>query len=143
MEKHLMKHSRFLTVPQIKEVCRLATNIENASLSRLFRKVMNRLERHIDVLEIPDLVDIIYQLAKLNRKEPRLMKAIEDRIIEEPLKIHFPTLRKALFAYAHLNMGCTTLYSSIARTIKIGQHELEPLELAELANLFSRVQENA
>lgn len=71
------------------------------------------------------------------------MKAVEDRIIEEPLKIHFPTLRKALFAYAHLNMGCATLYSSIARTIKIGQHELEPLELTDLANLFSRVQDNA
>ncbi|MBS1889680.1 MAG: hypothetical protein JST59_00175 [Actinobacteria bacterium] len=79
------------------------------------------------MLELPDLIDVVYQLAKVNRKEARLMKAVEDRIVEEPLKIHFPTLRKALFAYAHLNMGTATLYSSIARTIKIGQHELEVL----------------
>lgn len=71
------------------------------------------------------------------------MKAIEDRIVEERLKLHFPTLRKALFTYAHLNVGSASLYGSIAKTIKVGQHELEPLELAELANLFSRVNENA
>jgi len=81
VEKHLIKNSRFLTVPQIKEVCRLAATIDSAPLTKLFRKVMSRLERHVEVLEVPDLVDIVYQLAKLNRKEPQLMKAVEDRII--------------------------------------------------------------
>ncbi|MBS1889681.1 MAG: hypothetical protein JST59_00180 [Actinobacteria bacterium] len=47
VEKHLIKYSRFLTMPQIKEVCSLASTINNAALSKLFRKVMNRLERHV------------------------------------------------------------------------------------------------
>jgi hypothetical protein len=59
------------------------------------------------------------------------MKAVEDRII-----------KRTLFSYTHLNIGTTTLYSAIARTIKLGQHELDPLELAEFANYFSRVQDN-
>lgn len=82
-------------------------------------------------------------MAKVNKKEIAFMKAVEDKIIEDGLPLQYPLLRKAFFSYTHLNVGTTTLYKAMARTVKIGQHELDPLELAQLANYLSRVQDNA
>lgn len=143
VDKHVLRYSRFLSNPQIKDICRLASVNESSIVQRVYRKVVGRLERHVEILPIEDLVDLVYTMAKVNKKEPAFMKAVEDKIIEEGLPLQYPLLRKAFFAYTHLNVGTTTLYSSMARTVKIGQHELDPLELAQLANYLSRVQDNA
>ncbi len=40
-------------------------------------------------------------------------------------------------------MGSSVLYAHITRTIKIGQYELQPQELAEAAYMLSKVPEDA
>lgn len=71
------------------------------------------------------------------------MKEVERIIIEEKIKVDYPQIRKILWAYTHLDVGSAVLYSHIAKTIRIGQHELSPLELAESAYMLSKVSENA
>ena len=39
-------------------------------------------------------------------------------------------IKRILWAYTHLDVGSSVLYSHVAKTIKIGQYELAPLELA-------------
>ena len=72
-------------------------------------------------------MNFIYKLAKLNRKEYEVMKAAENVIIEEKLKINYPFIRKILWAFTHLDVGSSVLYHHVSRTIKVGQYELEPL----------------
>lgn len=50
MEKHLLKYHRFLTIPQIKEACKLAIETENGVMLKLYRRIVSRLERHVEVL---------------------------------------------------------------------------------------------
>jgi hypothetical protein len=50
------------------------------------------------------------------------MKAAENIIIEEPLKINYPILRKILWAYTHLDIGSSVLYNHISKTLKVGQN---------------------
>ena len=64
-------------------------------------------------------------------------------IIEEKIKVNFPVIRKILWAFTHLDVGSSVLYSHISKTIKVGQYELEPLELAESAYMLSKVSENS
>lgn len=71
------------------------------------------------------------------------MKEVEKVIVEDRIKIDFPTIRKILYSYTHLNVGSAVLYSHISKTLTIGQHELRPLELAESAYMLSKVSENA
>ena len=58
-----------------------------------------------------------------------------------PLQYHL--IRKLLYTYTHLDIGTSTLYSTITRTIKLGYHELEPHHLAEFAYHLSKVSDNA
>lgn len=71
------------------------------------------------------------------------MKEVEKIIIEEKLKINYPVIRKILWSYTHLDVGSSVLYSHICKTLKIGQHEFMPLELAEAAYMLSKTSENA
>ena len=50
------------------------------------------------------------------------MKAAENTIIEEKLKINYPMIKKILWAFTHLDLGSSVLYSHISKTIKVGQH---------------------
>lgn len=59
------------------------------------------------------------------------------------MKINYTLIKKVLFSFTHLNLGTATLYGKVARTIKIGQHEFEPLEFCEFAYYLSKVQDNA
>lgn len=68
------------------------------------------------------MVDLVYKLAKLNKREHELMKEVEKVIIEDKIKIDYPLIRKILFTYTHLNLGSAVLYSHISRTLTIGQH---------------------
>lgn len=73
------------------------------------------------------MVDLVYKLAKMNKKEYELMKEVEKVIIEDKVRIDFPLIRKILFTYTHLNLGSSVLYAHISRTLKIGQYEFRPL----------------
>jgi hypothetical protein len=48
-------------------------------------------------------------------------------------------IRKILWSFTHLDIGSPVLYTHISKTIKIGQYELEPLEIAEAAYMLSKV----
>ena len=52
------------------------------------------------------------------------MKAAEGAIIEVPIKINYPIIKKILWAFTHLDVGSSVLYSHISKTIKLGQYEL-------------------
>jgi hypothetical protein len=98
---------------------------------KVARKVYNRIvesvRRKIDVLSIEQLANFVYVLVKSGKKEFELMKAVENVIIEEKIKVDYPVIRKILWAYTHLDAGSATLYSHICKTIRVGQYELAAL----------------
>jgi hypothetical protein len=49
------------------------------------------------------------------------MKAAENSIIEEKIHVSYPMIRKILWAFTHLDVGSSVLYTHISKTIKIGQ----------------------
>lgn len=106
---------------------RSAAATDNQTIKKLYNKVVRRLENTAEDMPLEELVEIAYTLAKVNKKEETLMRLIENRALEDILKIDYRLIRKVLFAFTHLNLGTATLYSKVARTIKIGQHEFDPL----------------
>lgn len=50
------------------------------------------------------------------------MKAAENLIIEEKIKVNYPMIRKILWSFTHLDVGSSVLYGHISKTIKIGQY---------------------
>ena len=110
---------------------------------KIYTKIMNVVYKKLDVLSLEQIIDFMYKLVKLNYKEFEFMKEVERIIIEERIKINYPLIRKILWSYTHLDVGSAVLYSHISKTIKIGQHELGPLELAESAYMLSKTSENA
>lgn len=113
----------------------------------LVKKINNRIieifRKKLNFLSLESLIDFVYKMVKLNHKNFDVMKQVEKILIEEKIKADFPMIRKALWAYTHLDVGSTILYSHLCKTLKIAQHEFSPLELAEAAYMLSKVSENA
>ena len=102
----------------------------HVEMKKIYSKIVRTVKDKAEKLPVEEMVDLVYKLAKMNKKEYELMKEVEKVIVEDKIKIDFPLIRKILFTYTHLNLGSSVLYSHISRTLKIGQHEFRPLELA-------------
>lgn len=50
------------------------------------------------------------------------MKAAENAIIEQVIKVNYLIIKKILWAFTHLDVGSSVLYGHISKTIKIGQY---------------------
>lgn len=123
----------------------LEGNFEQKSLvvyKKIEGRIINIARKKVYKLSLEQIINFMYKLVKLNKKEFEFMKEVQRAIIEEKIPINYPMIRKILWSFTHLDVGSSVLYSHLAKTIKIGQHELHPLELAESAYMLSKVTEN-
>lgn len=91
---------------------------------KTFLKILREFKYKSESLPLEEVIDFIYKLAKLNIKEFEVMKAAENVIIEEKIRVNYPLIRKILWAFTHLDVGSSVLYAHISKTLKVGQHEL-------------------
>jgi hypothetical protein len=124
----------------------ISVGSQDEELNRLSRKIYTKIlettSKKLNLLTLEQIVEFMYKLVKQNHKEFQFMKDVEAIIVEEKVHINYPLIRKILYCYTHLDVGSAVLYSHIAKTLKIGQHEFEPLQLAECAYMLSKVTEN-
>ena len=51
-------------------------------------------------------------------------------------------ISKLLKGFSYCNLGSAMLYNKISKTIKLAQHEIDPINLANYAYMFSKSSEN-
>jgi hypothetical protein len=59
---------------------------------------------------------------------------------EELIPLHL--VEKMLYGFSFSDTGSATIYNKLAKSIKIGQHEMPILQLARCAKYFSKASDN-
>lgn len=117
------------------EIKRLCNSIWQSTESEFSRRL-----KHMSIEEIARTAKLY---AHANRSNPSFFREIENEIFERDMEyVNYKTIGVLLEAFSHANLGSTTLYANLAKTIKVAEAEIHPMQLAKYAYYFSKTPEN-
>lgn len=94
-------------------------------------------------MSIEEIARMTKLYAHANRSNPTFFREIENELFERDMEyVPYRSIGMILEGFSHANLGSATLYGNLARTIKVAQAEIHPMELAKYAYYFSKTPEN-
>ncbi|EAR90623.2 hypothetical protein TTHERM_00123730 (macronuclear) [Tetrahymena thermophila SB210] len=121
---------------------RIPIEIKNMCNS-IWNTVESEFTRRLKFMSIDEIARTVRLYAHANRSNPQFFREIENELFERDMEyVNYRSVGMILEGFSHANLGTTTLYANLARTIKVAQSEIHPLELAKYAYYFSKTPEN-
>lgn len=80
------------------------------------------------MMSIDEIARTARLYAQANRSNAVFFREIENEIFERDMDyVNYTTIGVLLEAFSHANLGSTTLYGNLAKTIKVAQAEIHPM----------------
>lgn len=106
---------------------------------KFFEVMKNYFTIKMDNLNTQQIADLLYNYAHQNRYDQSFFKSLENELFkQEEDFIELQYIEKILYGFSFSDLGSSTIYNKIAQTIKIGQHEIQPLQLAKYAKYYAK-----
>jgi hypothetical protein len=94
-------------------------------------------------MSIDEIARTVKLYSHANKSNVSFFRDIENELFERDMEyVDYRCIGVILEGFSHANLGSTTLYSNLARTIKVASAEISALDIAKYAYYFSKTSEN-